>query len=44
MDEVSVLQTGGLQDGGKLAAQSVSPDDVVVGRMTPAADAQITTD
>lgn len=41
IDEVSVLQAGGFQDGGKLAAQSVSPDNVVVGRMAPAADAQI---
>lgn len=41
VDEVSVLQTGALQDGGKMAAQVVSSDDVIVGRMTPAADTHI---
>lgn len=37
MDEISVLQTGGLQDGGKLAAKCISTHNVIVGRATLAA-------
>lgn len=41
IDEVSVLQASALQDGGEMAAQVVTTDDVIVSRTAPAADTHI---
>lgn len=41
VDEVSVLQTGAVQDGRKVTAEVVSPDDVVLGRAAPTAETHI---
>lgn len=37
VDEVSILQPSSLQDGGKMAAQMVSSNNVGIGCTTPAA-------